>query len=120
VTFGDSKDTSGHGTHVSGSVAGQPATEDEAFHSYSGVAPEAKLAFFDIGYDILDGWEFLTVPTDLGSYLLHWGYESGARVHTNSWGSHVSMYTNEAQDIDQYMWDHKDFIVLFSAGNSGE
>jgi hypothetical protein len=104
---------------VCGSIAGLPDSEDPAFHTYSGVAPQSKLAFFDLGYDIFGMVELLKVPDDLGPYLLHWAYESGARVHSNSWGSSSSAYTAEAQDIDQYMWEHKDFIVLFAAGNSG-
>ena len=51
MTYGDSSDKSGHGTHVSGSVAGL-ATDSSSGHSqYTGTAPEAKIAFFDLGVD---------------------------------------------------------------------
>ena len=38
--------TEGHGTHVSGSVAGNSMGE---FGQMDGMAPDAKISFFDIG-----------------------------------------------------------------------
>jgi hypothetical protein len=29
------------------------------------------------------------------------------------------MYTSDSEDVDEYIWDHKDFTILFSAGNEG-
>ncbi len=47
-------------------------------------------------------------------------FDVGARVHTNSWGSDVfGEYTASSQEADQFAWDNKDFLILFSAGNEG-
>ncbi|MBW2561410.1 MAG: S8 family serine peptidase, partial [Deltaproteobacteria bacterium] len=45
---------------------------------------------------------------------------AGADLHTNSWGTTVNgMYTSSSQDVDEYMWNHRDFLILTSAGNDG-
>jgi len=54
--FGDTYDAAGslgHGTHVSGSVAGQAIfpsspTLETQLRAYNGMAPSAKISFFDI------------------------------------------------------------------------
>ena len=49
--YGDTADSNGHGTHVAGTLAGAPlgvalGAGDAA--AYSGMAPDAKLAFIDL------------------------------------------------------------------------
>ena len=46
--FADYEDTSGHGTHVCGSIAGR-ASNDSGFESFNGMAPGSRLAFTDLG-----------------------------------------------------------------------
>src|SRR6185436_5935045 len=51
-------------------------------------------------------------------------YTQGARIHTNSWGDREdsnpqNTYTAACQDVDQFMFDHPDFLILFAAGNAG-
>ena len=51
-------------------------------------------------------------------------YDQGARLHTNSWGDQENNfpqnnYTAASQDVDEFMWTHKDFLIFFAAGNSG-
>ena len=51
-------------------------------------------------------------------------YTQGARIHTNSWGDQENAapqnnYTAGSQDVDEFMWNHKDFLIFFAAGNSG-
>ncbi len=72
--------------------------------------------------------QYLYVPNTLNDgYFFQHHYDLGARIHSNSWGcgyppdpTYCNRYDNEAQDVDQFMWDHKDFLILFAAGNSGE
>ncbi len=126
----DWSDYVGHGTHVAGSVLGNglvsgsnPAAHQYA-NSYAGVAPEARLIFQSIG----DAQGHLGgIPDDEGD-LMRTAYNDGARIHTNSWGgptggtvSHPEYggYTISSQQVDQAMWEHKDMLVLFAAGNSG-
>lgn len=124
VTFGDDRDSnpaqSGHGTHVSGTLAGYPDESnamDAEIERFSGVAPDAKIAFFDLADDEIN---FLNVPSDLEEGYFNWGYRAMARVSCNSWGTSSSMYTLEAMDVDSFMFDNKDFVVVVAAGNTGK
>ncbi|WP_304511313.1 discoidin domain-containing protein [Desulfopila sp. IMCC35008] len=105
-------DAHDHGTHVAGTIAGKSLGPN---NSYNGVAYDAKLVIQDIGY----GGSLTGIPYDLNTYFQQ-AYNDGARIHSNSWGSSVSgAYTSFSQDADEFMWNHKDFLVVFSAGNSG-
>lgn len=104
---------SGHGTHVSGSVLGNGSRSNGAIR---GMAPAARLVFQAIGnqFDSLTG-----IPADLNQ-LFQQAYNDGARIHTNSWGNHLhGQYTVESEDIDQFIWNHKDMVILYSVGNDG-
>src|SRR4029078_10612385 len=51
-------------------------------------------------------------------------YTQGARLHTNSWGDNENAavqnnYSAGSQDVDEFMWNHKDFLIFFAAGNAG-
>lgn len=111
-------DMCGHGTHVAGSIVGNMLeTNNVELNHYIGMAPEAKIVFHDIG---VDGQ--LEMP--LLELMLDQAYEAGARIHSNSWGctgdsSICNLYTLEAQLLDQYTWNKKNMLVIFSAGNDG-
>ncbi|HEX4951566.1 MAG TPA: S8 family serine peptidase, partial [Blastocatellia bacterium] len=113
-----------HGTHVvsvavgrdyaangSGAVPGIPTrTRDD------GIAPEARLVFQDVGHPSgqLNG---LSVGQSL---LLQQAYNTGARIHSQSWGAGTNpSYNTQSADDDDAMWRLRDFNIFFSAGNSG-
>lgn len=125
---------SGHGTHVAGSVLGNGTRSGGDIR---GMAFNARLVFQALdqwadwktwvenqGYS--DGYYLLGIPDDLNN-LFQQAYNDGARIHTNSWGgasdamgnSIHGQYTAESQDIDEFIWNHKDMIILFAAGNEG-
>lgn len=110
---GDWSDQHGHGTHVSGSVLGRGTVSGG---TYRGVAYDAQLVF----QSILDAdGGLLGGVASLGDLFLP-PYNDGARIHSNSWGSAVDgAYTVESQSADQFMWDQKDMLVVFAAGNEG-
>ncbi len=122
---GDSaQDRSGHGTHVAGSVLGNgansgstPAADIFPETSFTGSAPKANLIFQAIEDEIhqtLSG-----IPLDLNE-LFEEADTAGADLHTNSWGEvQGGRYTIESRAVDLYIWNHKDFLILFAAGNEG-
>ena len=110
----------GHGTHVCGTVAGDQSFINPGDFNYNGMAYGAKLAVQDVGADdffsCLLG--LLSIPGTLtGAY--DEAYSLGARIHTNSWGSTANAYDTYCVNVDQYMWSHPDFLILFANGNSG-
>ena len=69
---------------------------------YSGVAPDAKIAFMDLSKS---ADEALSLPDTTTLYTT--GYLAGARIHTNSWGSTFSnkgYYYGRA--VDTYLYLH--------------
>ena len=119
--FADGSDSqNGHGTHVVGSILGSDLSTGSLFgnvtlNEFNGMAPNAKVAFFDIG----DGDQpFLLLPDHLNDFL-GVAYNASARIHSNSWGSGSNQYTIEAMEVDAFVYDHDDFLVLFAAGNAG-
>jgi subtilisin family serine protease len=120
----DARDLHGHGTHVAGSVLGNGRSSNGII---KGMAPKAKLVFQSIGPDGSD----IATPTDL-KVLYDLAYQKGAIIHTNSWGASCNIingfvwcpkagkYDQEATDTDEFMFQHREFLILFSAGNDGD
>jgi subtilisin family serine protease len=114
---------SGHGTHVSGSVLGNginsgsnPLLNSFPDTSFSGIAPKANL-ILQASEDNSGG--YLNLPIDL-NILFEEADNAGADLHTNSWGEPVaSAYNSSSEEVDQYIWDNKDFLIFFAAGNDG-
>ena len=131
---GDWGDGHGHGTHVTGSIAGAGVQSGAitATHTYTGsfagVAPEASLVIqaFEIGSD----GSLLGLPNDYYT-LFSQAYTDGARLHSDSWGFYTGSFANPpleetfggypygSQRTDEFLWDHPDMTIFFAAGNSG-
>ncbi len=119
---------SGHGSHVSASVLGDGSPSGLG----RGAAPAARLVFqatenwatTSFLCQILGGWPasgyFLTgLPDDLNDLYLQ-AYNDGARIHANSWGAATAgEYTVSSVQTDEFVWNHPDMAITFSAGNSG-
>jgi serine protease AprX len=107
-------DNIGHGTHVSGSIIGDGTASDGKL---AGSAPKAKLTVQGMWSPVLGG---LTPPPTL-SELFQPAYDAGARVHSNSWGSSrgLGSYDAYAVQVDEFMYTHPEFLLLFAAGNNG-
>jgi serine protease AprX len=106
-------DPNGHGTHVCGSLLGDGMSE--IYGPIRGAAPKAKLVM----QSVLDDKGGLGgLPDDLWQ-LLQPAYADGARVHSSSWGDTRTAYSQEAHDIDSFVWAHRDLVVVVAAGNTG-
>lgn len=121
---------SGHGTHVAGSVLGDgTSSADLPGDPIRGLAYEAKLVFQAIEQEI--EWKN---PSDLqkyGRYLLAGipldlttlfsdAYAKKARIHSNSWGGgDPGAYDSQCEQLDRFVWENKDFCILFANGNDG-
>jgi hypothetical protein len=110
---GDSSDPHGHGTHVAGSVLGDGTASNGRVR---GTAPGAELFF----QSLLDpGGELGGLPLNLND-LFEEAYVAGARIHNNSWGAETeSQYTLSSIEVDEFVAEHRDMLVVIAAGNEG-
>ncbi|HUV82033.1 MAG TPA: S8 family serine peptidase [archaeon] len=104
-------DLNGHGTHTTGSVAGNGS---KSSGQYKGMAPEANIISQGLGDDAGSK----TIDFSSLTQIFQDAYNNDARIHSNSWGSDVGGdYTSLSQETDQFAWDNKDFVIVFAAGN---
>jgi hypothetical protein len=117
---GKSDDPDGHGTHVCGSALGDGFSAAMG-GNIRGTAPKAKL----VVQSLLDRNNMLGgIPTDFDQLFLPPYQNDGARIHTNSWGSSSPgrrqlEYNSSSEEIDKFVWEHQDMVILFAAGNDG-
>lgn len=122
---------SGHGTHVAGCILGNGImSKDGSEKDVCGLASEAKLFFQAVEQKM--SWKTDWHRKNYGTYVLSGipdniaelfsqAYEAGARVHSNSWGGDgYGAYDQQCHDLDLFVWDHKDMVIIFAAGNDGE
>ncbi|MGH7723869.1 MAG: S8 family serine peptidase [Candidatus Eiseniibacteriota bacterium] len=120
IAFGDHGGANSyHGSHTGCTMVGW----DDPVAGTSirdGMAKEAKIYFMDLsGASIANS----VVPfDDLNDLFLppYVGNAAGAaRLSSNSWGSAVSgAYDLNAMQVDQFVYNHPDFYIAFSNGNS--
>jgi len=110
----DEADLNNHGTHVSGSILSDGANSNG---NLRGMAPAAQLTLLSMGPDNSTG---LSVPFDLQAGVFQDAYDDGARLHNNSWGSNTQgNYSARSGDVDEFMRDNRDMLILIAAGNAG-
>ena len=123
---------SGHGTHVAGSVLGDGSASiglSGVDAPIRGLAHKAKLTFQAVEQEMqwknpshlqLYGRYLLAgIPLDLTTLFAD-AYAKNARIHSNSWGGGApGVYDNQCEQLDRFVWEHKDFCVVVAAGNDG-
>jgi hypothetical protein len=119
-------DTENHGTHVAGTVAGDDFAHLLIHDPGDGMAPGARLVIQDAGFrtDSCGDLPGIGCPVVDLNPIFQQAYDQGARLHTNSWGDNEDAavqnnYSATSQDVDEFMWNHKDSLIFFAAGNSG-
>ncbi|EEP79093.1 predicted protein [Uncinocarpus reesii 1704] len=118
ASLGKADDPDGHGTHVCGSVLGDGESQTMGGR-IRGVAVKSSL----VVQSLLDSRGGLGgIPDDLTNLFLQPYKEDDAKIHTNSWGSNSSgqlPYDASSSEIDKFVWEHPDAVILFAAGNDG-
>ncbi len=110
--------SSGHGTHVAGTVAGTGAAsagDARRPNYYAGIAPEAKL----LGLGVGEGLNIL-FALEAFDYALANQKRYSIDVITNSWGSSSGPY-DPNNPINQASFEayKRGMVVAFAAGNDG-
>jgi serine protease AprX len=110
--------SSGHGTHVAGTVAGTgavSANDPRRANYYDGIAPGASLIGLGAGEGIsilhaLQGFDWALANQD----------RYGIDIITNSWGSSNSVY-DPSHPINRASFEsyRRGMVVTFAAGNDG-
>ncbi|KAF5842619.1 peptidase S8/S53 domain-containing protein [Dunaliella salina] len=123
--FGNKVDDSNHGTHVASTLAGSAwnPTTQQPFDPLTnpdyatGIAPSARLSFFDIetSKDASEG--FLSLPN--GIEMFHAMYRQGVKVISNSWGGDTGSYSSTCTLYDAYTWFLQDLTLIAASGNEG-
>ncbi|MCK4758279.1 MAG: S8 family serine peptidase, partial [Thermoplasmata archaeon] len=89
-----------------------------------GAAFGARMIFQDIGKNFADPYVYPPPDYyhDLFEDAQHGdvanGHIGGASVHSNCWGG-ASGYSDESAQIDEYVWDNKDYVICWVVGADG-
>ncbi|MBA2175841.1 S8 family serine peptidase [Halobacillus locisalis] len=103
--------SSGHGTHVAGTIAGLGNASEGL---YAGVAPDAKL----VGLGAGEGLNILWALEGF-NYALEHQEEYGIDVISNSWGTTGEYSPNDPINVASKAAHDNGMTVTFAAGNAG-
>ena len=103
------KDLFGHGTHTAGSLVGNGALSSGQF---KGVAYEANLWVWSV---VKNNGEI--DPLDYGALFGTGDTSQPAYIHSASLGAVAHAYTAESREIDEWLWERPEVLVVFAAGN---
>ncbi|MCM3666849.1 S8 family serine peptidase [Mesobacillus subterraneus] len=103
--------SSGHGTHVAGTIAGSGTASDGL---YKGVAPEAKLVGLGVGEGINILWSL-----EAFDYAIKNQEKYGIDVISNSWGSTGEYSPDHPINVASKKAHDSGMTVVFAAGNEG-
>eukprot|EP00466_Bigelowiella_natans_P013604 jgi/Bigna1/79506/fgenesh1_pg.63_\ len=98
----------GHGSHVTASLLGkalypQDIHKQTFAEKYNGMAPEAKISFFDFS------------KARYKDYYKPAYENTGARLMSNSWGTDPGGYDDMSLELDTFLHDYPDFLAVMAA-----
>lgn len=109
-------DVEGHGTHTAGSIVGDGTMWTNETAAVRGTAWGAKLCAWFCGRP--DGK--LSTPNSYDQLFCPDQENFPAYIHSASWGvAQNGEYTVRCESMDRYLWEHPEFLPVFSAGNEG-
>jgi len=107
-------DSYGHGSMTVGVNVGNNDPEN-GNPQYHGMAYLAKVSFQDVWNDAVGDWR----PADK-SRMYDKSYADGARIHSGSLVCNPGgAYNDDSQELDQFLWNHKDFLGVIANHNYG-
>lgn len=65
------------------------------------------------------GQILLKIPARPSS-LLKFGEAAGVKIHSSSWGVADNGYSFNERDLDDYLVENPDLLLILAAGNSGD
>lgn len=103
--------SSGHGTHVSGIIAGTGAASQG---TYKGMAPDAKLVGLGTGESIFVLWAL-----EAFDYIIDHKDQYNTKVISNSWGTTGKFSDKDPINVASKAAHDAGMTVVFAAGNDG-
>lgn len=103
--------SSGHGTHVAGTIAGSGTASGG---TYKGVAPDAQLVGLGTGEVITILWAL-----EAFDYILENKEKYGIQVVSNSWGTTGGYTPSDPINVASKKAHDAGMVVTFAAGNEG-
>ena len=101
--------SAGHGTHVSGILLGDGSASGG---QYAGMAPAARVI-------MLAKPSYLPSTADMVDAFDE-AHSRDSRIQNNSWGKGSdASYSAWSEAIDEYVWEHRSFLPVFTSGNKG-
>ncbi len=119
--FGDTPSCSYHGTHTSGTTAGNDTIANGAGPNMTdGMAKDARINFTDIA-DASCGLNLYTDLTTLYDTVTRANSAGPIKQHSGSWGSPETdgSYQLMEATTDAWHWRNKLVLPIYSAGNEG-
>ena len=105
-------DPVGHGTHTAGAIVGDGTASGG---SIRGTAWGARLWVW-----CCNGADGFMYQPETYDELFRPAGAADASVHSASWGyPREGSYNEMCHDIDEYVWEHPDFLPIFANGNEG-
>eukprot|EP00904_Undaria_pinnatifida_P012698 jgi/Undpi1/8559/HiC_scaffold_25.g11024.m1 len=83
-----------------------------------GVARGAKIAFFDVSGE--EDATVLDVPYPDAREAWQTAENTGAAIHSNSWGYYGCVVGDSTYYNDQYLYENPKHLLVFAAGNKGD